>query len=273
HTRAGRWSGYIVIAILFAVACGFLSHWQFSRNSAREAANALVEQNYAAPAVPLSDLVSGVDGFDDADEWRPVTVTGTYLAAEQLFVRNRPLNGTVGYEVLVPLQLDDGRIFWIDRGWVPPSEGDAPTGVPSPPEGTVTVTAHLKPTEPLRDRGAPEGQLANINLTLAADVSGQGTITAAYGVMMSEDPAASASLTALEAPDIDPGPHLSYAIQWILFAIMGFVFIGYIIRTERAAGEDSDDDDDDDEPRPRAKPARKRDADMQYEDAVLDAAG
>ena len=48
--------------------------------------------------------------------------------------------------------------------------------------------------------------------------------------------------TPLNAPSEDPGPHLSYAIQWILFAIMGFVFIGYVIRTERRhRREDAED--------------------------------
>ena len=39
-----------------------------------------------------------------------------------------------------------------------------------------------------------------------------------------------------------PNNHLSYAIQWILFAVMGFVFIWYMIRTEiRHRREDAED--------------------------------
>ena len=60
--------------------------------------------------------------------------------------------------------------------------------------------------------------------------------------MVSEDPAPATRPNALDAPTEDPGPHLSYAIQWILFALMGFIFIGYIIRTEiKVRREDAED--------------------------------
>ena len=80
--------------------------------------------------------------------------------------------------------------------------------------------------------------MPTINLPLVADAidpaAGEALEQSAYGLMVSEDPAPATRPQPLEAPSEDPGPHLSYAIQWILFAIMGFVFIGYVIRTERA---------------------------------------
>jgi hypothetical protein len=86
--------------------------------------------------------------------------------------------------------------------------------------------------------------------------------------MMSEDPAPATQPQRLEAPSEDPGPHLSYAIQWILFAIMGFVFIGYVIRTERRHRREDAEDGSDAAP----EPARRRDRDAVDEDALLDAA-
>ena len=97
----------------------------------------------------------------------------------------------------------------------------------------------------------------------------------AYGVMVSEDPAPATRPTAFAAPSEDPGPHLSYAIQWILFAIMGFVFIGYVIRTERRhRREDAEDRARGADAPPRERSAaRRNDRDMQDEDSILDAAG
>mgnify|MGYP003347351134 CR=1 FL=1 len=46
-----------LIAIGFAIACVFLSNWQFERNESRAEQIALVEQNYDAPAVPLADVL------------------------------------------------------------------------------------------------------------------------------------------------------------------------------------------------------------------------
>lgn len=277
---AVRWTAYVAVAIVFAIACAFLSNWQFSRNAERSEQLALVEANYDATPVPLAEVIAPGGAFDPADEWAPVVLEGSYLADEQLLVRNRAHGGTAAYEVLVPFRTVDGRVVIIDRGWVPPGEQqNLPDAVPAPPEGDVQVIARLRPGEPLpaSGRSAPEGQVPTINLptvqaAVAPSVAAELELEA-YGIMVSEDPAPATRPAALGSPSEDPGPHLSYAIQWILFALMGFVFIGYVIRTERAhrreeaedaaarlAGET-----------PRTRPAaRRRDADADAEDALID---
>ncbi|KQZ04845.1 hypothetical protein ASD19_02130 [Microbacterium sp. Root53] len=275
RSTAARWSVYALIAVAFAVACGFLSHWQFERNEARAAMLELVDANYDAAPVPVEQVLDR--GYAPSDEWHPVTLTGRYLTEDQLLVRNRAQGGTSAFEVLVPFQLADGRIVAIDRGWVPPGEDAVPDAVPAPPAGDVTVVARVRPGEPLPSSGrsAPEGQLPTIHLPAVADLTGPETETAFYGLMVSEDPAPADRPAELKPPTEDPGPHLSYAIQWILFAIMGFGFIAYMIRTEIRARREDAEDDDEDELR-RATPARRartrrRDRDADEEDALLDA--
>ncbi|WP_426325363.1 SURF1 family protein [Microbacterium sp. E-13] len=284
--RAGRWAIYIALAVVFAIACAFLSNWQFTRNQQRSEQLALVAQNYDAEAVPLADVISAGGALDPEDEWRPVVLTGSYLPGDELLVRNRPHGGTSAFEVLVPFQLDDGRVLLVDRGWVPPgNDQPVPDAVPAPPEGETTVIVRLRPGEalPSSGRSAPDGQVPTIDLGLVADEistdAGAVLEQSAYGVMVSERPEPATAPSALEAPSDDPGPHLSYAIQWILFAIMGFVFIGYVIRTERRhRREDTEDAASDAEesadvfaaPSPSR---RRRDRDAEDEDALLDAAG
>ena len=278
---AVRWTAYVGIAVVFAIACAFLSHWQFSRNAERAEQLALVAANYDAAPVPLSALIPEGAALDPADEWRPVELTGTYLSDEQLLVRNRAHGGTAAFEVLVPLQLDDGRLFLVDRGWVGPgASAEEPEAVPAAPAGEVTVVARLRDGEPLPSsgRGAPEGQVPTINLpSIAQQIGASRLETSAYGLMVHEDPAPAERPAPLASPSEDPGPYLSYAIQWILFAIMGFIFITYVIVTERrhrreeaeeaaairAAGAEP----------PASRPrrvGRRRDRDMQEEDAALD---
>lgn len=275
---AGRWSIYVALAVMFAVACGFLANWQFTRNEERSAQLALVEANYDAAPVALADLIPPGGSFDPGDQWRPVELTGRYLADDQLLVRNRPHGGTAAFEVLVPFELTDGRVLLIDRGWVPPgADSPLPDVIPAAPDGQVTVVARLAPGEelPRSGRSAPDGQVPTIHLPLIADTidtdAGARMETTAYALMVSEDPAPAARPTALESPSEDPGPHLSYAIQWILFAVMGFGFIGYVIRTEirhrREDGEDADAG-----PAAPVRSARTRDRDAEDEDALLDAA-
>lgn len=265
--RITRWSVYVLIAIGFAIACAFLANWQFDRNESRSEQIALVEQNYDADPVPLADLIGADDQLDPGDEWRPVLLQGEYLADEQLLVRNRPHGGTSAFEVLVPFEDLDGRVFFVDRGWVAPGEGELPDSVAAPPAGEVQVLVRLRPGEqlPTSGRSAPEGQLPTINLPSAAEFIDGATVTSAYGRLVSEDPAPEASLGGFDSPTEDPGPHLSYAIQWILFAVMGFIFIGYIIRTEIVKHREET------EGRPVAtKPPRRRDRDADTEDELLD---
>ncbi|MGA7148693.1 MAG: SURF1 family protein [Microbacterium sp.] len=279
--RAGRWAIYIALAVTFAIACAFLSMWQFTRNEDRSAQLALVEANYDATAVPLAELIPDDGTLDPEDQWRQVRLAGEYLADEQLLVRNRPHGGTSAFEVLVPFRLEDGRVLLIDRGWVPPGdEGPDPDAVPAPPSGEVTVIARLKPGEqvPASGRSAPTGQVPTINLPLIADAvsteTGEALERSAYGVLVSEDPTPSTLPSALESPSEDPGPHLSYAIQWILFAAMGFIFIGYVIRTERAHRRDEETSAaGHSEDAAKTGPSRRRrDRDADDEDALLDAA-
>jgi cytochrome oxidase assembly protein ShyY1 len=278
---AVRWTIYVAVAVVFAIACAFLANWQFTRNAQRSAQLALVEQNYDAPAVPLAEVIPAGGELDPADEWRPVVLTGSYLRGDQLLARGRAHGGTAAFEVLVPFELDDGRVLLVDRGWVAPGEKqNEPDLVPAPPEGEVTVVVRLRPGEPLpaSGRSAPEGQVPTIHLPAVAaaidPAAGEALVLSAYGLMASEDPAPATRPQPLEAPSADPGPHLSYAIQWILFAVMGFVFIGYIIRTERAhRREEAEDAALGEEAASRRGPAlkrRRRDRDADAEDALVD---
>lgn len=278
---AVRWTAYVAVAIVFAIACAFLANWQFARNAERAQQLDLVADNYDATPVPFSDVIPDGGALAPEDEWLPVELRGEYLISEQVLVRNRPHGGTAAFEVLVPFRTADGRVLLIDRGWVPPGEEQPlPDVIPAAPEGETTVIARLRPAEqvPASGRSAPEGQVPTINPGLVAAVIdpavGAELESSVYGLMVSEDPAPDARPGVIAAPSEDPGPHLSYAIQWILFAIMGFIFIFYIIRTERRhRREDAEDRAQGVEGPPRQRPRGRVDRDMQDEDSILDAAG
>ena len=254
-----RWGGYLALVIVFAVACGLLSWWQWSRRAEAVAEIDKIEANYDAPPALLDTLVPELADADDSVEWRPVELTGEYLVDEQVLVRNRPRNSDAGFEVLVPLRLADGTVFVVDRGWVPAGENlEAPDAVPSAPEGEVTVVVRLKPGEPeIPGRSAPEGQLATIKLQDVADLVGEPTYTGMYGLLVSEDPVPAESPLAAVRPVDDEGPHLSYALQWIAFGILAFIGLVWAVRRERviAAG---------------GVIPKRRERDAEVEDALLD---
>lgn len=261
-----RWLGWLAFTVLFAVVCVALAQWQWARRLEAVAEIRVVAQNWDSPALSLDQALPGGDLLNPKREWTPVVVEGEYLLQDQLLVRNRPLSGRPGFEVLTPLLLDDGRVLVIDRGWLPSgSAQDYPDVVPDPPGGRVEVLARLKPGEPtLPGRGAPDGQIATIHLPTLADLVEQGeVVTGAYGLLAEESPAPAERPVAATRPVADEGPHLSYTFQWYLFALLGFIGYGWALRQEwRSSRGDS-------APPPRARRTR---SDAEEEDALLEEA-
>ncbi|MFM9878464.1 MAG: SURF1 family protein [Rhodoglobus sp.] len=268
-----RWLGYLALVVAFAIACTLLSLWQIARRDEARADIVRVDMNWDADPRPLAELLTERTGFDEELTWSPVTLTGQYLTDDQLLARGRPLNGNPGFEVLVPFQLEDGTIFIVDRGWVPPgSQQDAPEDVPAPPSGEVTVVARLKAGEPtLAGRSAPPGQVATIHLPTIAALVGDSTYTGAYGLLDSEDPAPATRPAAVVKPAPDEGPHLSYAFQWVLFGIMAFIALGWAIRQEyRIRNADDPIERERAAVRERKRAAKPR-TDAEIEDDLVDA--
>jgi cytochrome oxidase assembly protein ShyY1 len=229
---SARWLGWLALVVLLAAACTALGMWQLDRHRQVQETIDGIESNYDRAPAPYAPQLFAT--FDPEREWAPVALEGTYDEGGQRVVRNRPLNGRPGYEVLVPLRLDDGNSVVINRGWLPIGNNEAgrPDSVPAPPEGRVSVTARIKPGEPAVNRGAPEGQLASISLPAYRAELGYAVHSGAYGLLARESPAPASAPRPLPRPELDPGPHLSYSMQWFTFGLLLFVGYGYAARQE-----------------------------------------
>ena len=229
---SGQWIAWFLMCCVAAVVCVYLAQWQMSRNDHLVAENQKITQNYdAAPLTPAEGLPL-FEHYDDAVTWHPVALRGTYLPEDTVLVRNRPQNGQVGYEVLVPFRADDGTTVVIDRGWIPTGNATngMPDAVPAPPTGHVAVVARLHPGEPAIARDAPRGQIASIDLDELRERCDLPLATGGYGQLASEDPAPDGAPVRAGKPEIGYGPHLSYSFQWYAFSLLVFVAYGYAAR-------------------------------------------
>jgi cytochrome oxidase assembly protein ShyY1 len=284
---SSKWLGYLLLAAIFASACVFLGRWQMDRRAETLAEINRVVTNYSATPIPFADAREQFDQLDPAMEWTQVELRGTYLPDGQRVVRNRPLNGQPGYEVVVPFRLASGETVVIDRGWLPIGNENpgAPDSVPEPPAGDVTAVVRLKHPEPELQRGAPEGQLASIDLDAYAGQLGYPLLTGAYGQLASETPPAAEMPFPFPKPSTEEGTHLSYSLQWFAFGVLMFVGFGYAAR-QQARNAAIDAEDDDGSPEGAARPAagaqrrrpspprkRKKATSEEEEDALLDAQG
>ncbi|AJT40889.1 SURF1 family protein [Psychromicrobium lacuslunae] len=231
---SSKWLGYLLVAVLFAIACLGLGLWQMARKAEVDAAAHKVANNYSAAPLNYQQAKGQFENLDLAKEWTPVSLTGVYDLDGQRIVRNRPLNGQPGYEVVIPLKLSNGDAVVIDRGWLPIGDKDPgrPDSIPAPPSGTVTVLARLRPGEVKLQRGAPEGQLASIELKDYAQQLNYPLLTGAYAAMYQESPAATVTPAALSVPAFDNGTNFSYALQWFAFGVLFLVGYGYVVRQQ-----------------------------------------
>jgi cytochrome oxidase assembly protein ShyY1 len=268
-----RWLVYIACAIVFAVACGFLSHWQLTQSRRAQAANELVARNFDSAVQPLETVLPEPGSFRADMEWRRVRASGTYEPDDQLIVRNRPTDSGPGFEVLTPFRLADGTVFIVDRGWVPAGDGDGPAPVAPPPRGTVSITMRLKPGEPaLKDRHAIGDQIPSINLTWIHARLGTTMYTKAYGLLQSESPRPAKSLTPVSAapPQQNTGMYWSYMIQWLIFAAIAFFGVGYAARSEYRRRYQDEPDMRLKERLRHEREARRKLTDGEIEDALLE---
>jgi cytochrome oxidase assembly protein ShyY1 len=232
------WLALIAVVIGFAVAAfTLLAPWQFGREAQRDAQQRAIDTATALTPVPLADLVPPGDSVTPDDEWRQVTVTGTYVPDGEALVRLRVVDGQPAVEVLTPFRTDDGRLVTVNRGSVTAASGSAVPDYPPPPAGPVTLMARLRldETDP-QGRAAIEADghrqvYAADSRALAAATGltlepGFLQLTAGHpGVLRPLDVAPTAGGDA-------PFTNFSYALQWLTFGVIALFALGYFVRLE-----------------------------------------
>lgn len=224
-----RWLIAHLALIVVAATCVSLGFWQLRRLDERRAFNALVRSRLAAQEEPLAAVLG-----EPADRlaYRRVTATGRYLPSEEVLLSPRSRNGAPGHDVLTPLVTSSGGIL-VDRGWVPFALSTPPIAQGAPPPGEVTVTGYLLPGA-RAPRAGPVGA-ARVEFVSEADISRlqpQMSVPLAptYLVLTSQSPTPGALPRPGAPPQLTEGPHLSYAVQWFLFACVAVVGYPLLIR-------------------------------------------
>jgi surfeit locus 1 family protein len=205
-----------------------LGVWQLHRLAWKEK---MIAQSTAARAMkPLPSLPQEYA----ADEliFRSIRLHGKFLNDHEFHLAPRYHEGQFGYHILTPLQLSDGRVILVDRGWIPPEKKDPKTRPETLPRGVVIVRGILRqPLSPLWFmKSKPDD-----NLWFGQDMQ---AFSAATGKTL--EPLIVESVSK-ETPGLLPIPsdgnitfrndHLGYAITW--FAIAAGVLIIFIIYCRR----------------------------------------
>jgi cytochrome oxidase assembly protein ShyY1 len=233
--------GHVLCAALVLLFLNF-GFWQLRRLDERQDHRREVRGKLSAPITTLDDALDG--GADDA-AYRRVRVTGTWADGTTVLVRSRSLDGQSGDNVLTTLDAG-GQGLVVLRGFAPAGGGGLDAKLQAVEPGTsdeVTLSGVLRVSEKrgsIGPRDPAEGHLDVINRIDLPRLQQQQDLELApvYLQLTGSDPAEKEFIREVPLPALDSGPHLSYAIQWFIFASVGLIgwplLLRKTARSERA---------------------------------------
>ena len=260
-------SHLLVAALVLSMI--WLSQWQFRRLDDKRAENALVAANAEADPLTLPEAIALVaaEGVEAA-QFRPVQVAGRYVTDQEVAVRNRSFAGAPGRWIVTPLASAEGDVL-VARGFAPLAVDDIepPFEAAAPAATELTALGYIQPTQERGSFGPTDpdtgtlGEMARVDVDRVAQQYGE--LAPFWLQLAGQDPAPSADvLTLIPLPEPDEGPHLGYAVQWLIFTVIAVggypIILRRVAKQRAAAGPDP-------EPGPDAGPS----ADAQVEEGAV----
>lgn len=221
--RGFPWALVVTTLVMLAILIS-LGNWQVRRLAWKENLLATIDARIHAAPVPLDEALSRVDEGDDI-EYLPVELSGTFLPGTEQHVLST-WKGASGWNIYQPLRLDDGRILFVNRGFVPYDRADPATRPDSLPEGEQAITGLARlPLDAKPGFLVPENDPAKNQyywkdlaaMTAAAGVEGETVLPLFVDAGPYADPA---KLPVGGVTNIDlPNNHLQYVVTWYGLAL------------------------------------------------------
>lgn len=234
-----QWVILTLVALVLIPTMIRLGIWQMHRHDERAHRNQLVTDALSADPVPVESLTSPGHTVTSAERYHAVTAKGRFDTDDEVVVRRRVnSDDEVGYHVLTPFRLTDGKVVLVNRGWIP-ADGPSQTAfpkIPAPPRGEITVTGRLMPDETteasgIKDlKGLPDRQIMLVNSEeqaqrLRAEVLG------GYLAQTAPEPKGDTPELIGKPGQEDAALNFAYAYQWWLFAAA--VPVGWVVLLRR----------------------------------------
>ncbi len=235
-----RW---ILTTLLVAVAAAVmvrLGFWQLARLAGKRAYIAQVTA--ALAAAPLA--LTGAETDLPADEYRnrPATAKGEYDFEHEVLLKNQFFGNQPGYDLLTPFRLEGSeQALLVDRGWVPLDAGAVGDLTAFQEVGKRQIEGRIEPADP-RPRQAEtiagqQKEWYRVDLEGIQAQTPYALLPFYLALTPSDD---HTGLPNRNPPEIilDEGPHLGYAFQWFLFAlVVPIVYAVQVRRLDRRPGD------------------------------------
>ncbi|MBI1621993.1 SURF1 family protein [Aquamicrobium zhengzhouense] len=229
--------GGVLVALVILLGLGT---WQMQRLGWKEALISTIDQRVASEPRSLEEIEGFLTTGNDVDYW-PVKVEGVFHHdGERHFFATH--EGRAGFYVYTPLELTDGRLVLVNRGFVPYELKEPSTRVQGQVEGIVNVTglarAELdgKPSVIVPDNDLTKNVFYWKDLQAMAETTGVGQPEDYLRLFIdANDTANPGGLPVGGVTMISlPNSHLEYALTWYsLAAVLVGVLGVWVVRQRK----------------------------------------
>ncbi|MGH2537843.1 MAG: SURF1 family protein [Candidatus Promineifilaceae bacterium] len=233
--RRRRWLSLGVLTGMVLLAR--LGFWQLDRLEQRRAANALLREQLAAPALVLNG--AALPAALEALGGRLAEVSGQFDASAEMVLALQSWQGRPGIHLLTPLRINGGRqAILVDRGWAPDAAAGAAELAAYERAGGAQVTGILRPGASAagpRDPDTPDDVWYRVDIAGIQEQLPYPLLPVYLRQLPAEEIQESPPFRAEREVDLSEGPHLGYAAQWFTFAAL--LPAGYVVLLQRNAKE------------------------------------
>ncbi len=224
-----RWVLFALVVAVLAWLATQLGQWQFHRLDERKHDNRVVATNLDLAPAPVGDVLSTERGPRAEDEWRRVTVHGTWDDEHTIVLKYQTRDEGAGVDVVTPLVTESGAAVLVDRGWMAvENTGGSRPELPSVTDGQVTVTGWVRRDATGKATKVSDLSTRAVSSRTIAEVTPY-PLYRGFIDLAEESPAPAEQLQPTELPDdTSNGPHFFYGLQWWFFGALAIFGFGYL---------------------------------------------
>ena len=233
-----------VLGVAIATSLGF---WQLDRAQQKMDWQARMQAQQQAQPLHNDELQQLLQSPTSAQQWhaqlhRRVQLQGHWLAEHTLYLDNRQMHGRPGFFVLTPLQLPNGGVVLVQRGWIARNFQDRNQLQPvDTPSALVEIHGYVS-GPPARLLAMGEETLSSVttdnpirqNVDLSALAQSTGWLLAP-GTVVQMGAASDGLQRDWHQPDSGVATHHGYAFQWFAIAtvLAGMLVWFHVLRPAR----------------------------------------
>lgn len=219
-----------IIAVSFFTRLGY---WQIQRAQEKQKAIADYSTMAQSSKIVLKDIKQKVA------QYQPIQARGTFLS-QIFFLDNQHQNHEFGFDVIIPLEQEDGSVVLVDLGWVRAQTRDR-SSLPNIdiPKGVIDINGNAYfPSKKGFVLGEPLEKISeNLAIVENQDVKifSKFLHKSVYPFIIRESENSNAQFVRnWQVVSMPPVRHYGYAFQWFAIAVVTFIiFISLNIKKQK----------------------------------------